>query len=621
MAKPLTPEGPGGAIQIRPQATPVDTFIRPVSPGGSALGQLASALSSVAPELRQFGAAVSQREAETAAAQGEAFAADMAESKGAWAGLVKDGKVAPGQNPHFVLAAKQKFGEVAASKFQIALNDALTKLGDAPTPAQFEQAIGDTRAAFLKENAGAAANDLAFMSGFNGQAERMIDGARRAFAAQHAKMFEETATRAFAQSLHQKSQAALSQGADAVAAAINADTTEWLTVNPGKGNLGEKSMAEVKAQVLFSLMRSTGNPELVKQIAAKVTSGDGVMADDPLWFTNVDQVAQEVTNVQRNNEAEERRRENEAQAKATDEAKDAIHSLWVSGRTVDVSTVVASLKASGVDNPETTAIAILNQMPDADPRFYVSFRSRIYRGSLPNIADLDAAAQNHQISSSQYSQLVTEMEQANAAQRAAVAAGAPTTAAVWSHPAMRLLEDRIMGAVKTKTKVDPFTGKFLSYTAFTEDDAQQAISDAKQYLAGWLGQNWNSHSDGRLAAQEAEKVWRSFARAHNIVDDTEAKQGNSVMPADPSVETEITDNRLKMNMSSITLPELQAFRRMLGRFATMTPEQRTNYMKLPGAQAIYNALGRPDANTIGERLSKAESFLMTGSLTPPAKSK
>lgn len=629
MARTLTPEGPAGTPALRPQASPVDTFIRPVAPGGSSLGQLAAALSSVAPELGHIAGGLAEREAATESAKGEAWAADMENSKETWGKLAADGKIAPAQNPHFVLAAKRKLGQVAGSRFTVTLQQNLAKLGDAPTPEAFEAAVADARKSFLTDTAGASANDLAFMQGFNGTAEPQIDAARRAFAQDNAKQFVENASRAYFAAAHKMADDGIASGVslDTIASQLNNESSAWAGVNPQAkrgGTLSATSLENMNAEIVFALMKSTGNPKIAEQLARKIKNGDGVLYDSAAYQARAHDVADHVTGDQRTKEAEEEQKQKRSEADAVDSARDTILSRWKQGGAVDTSDVEAELGKVGVKDPKGTALALLNKMPELDPTFFVGFRSQIARGGYPDIASLDAAARAHRITDSQYNSLLGDMTAARNAERTLAQTNAATTEQIWGHPAMKIIEDGIRQAAAAKAKKGPL-GEIISYAGFTENDVAQAVAQAKIDLAQNLAANWTKYGSAANVATLASQVWRHYAFQNKIINADEALDRAPVLAADPMKSSQQQQHRAsdstaapvktvtppapgnaRVQEPSYTRTEIQTIRSQYARWPQMSPDERRAFLLNPRTKAILTELGNPASERLGSALADAE---------------
>jgi hypothetical protein len=170
-------------VRVTPVASPVDDFVH--TDAGRNLGQLADALSNVAPELSRYSDVKAKQQSEAQKAEGEQKARQLFESGKSYRDAIRKGDIDPHESPWFQLGAKEQFGRVTAGKFSSDLQDAVEKnLSETTDVAQYDKFVQDFRAKWTEDNVGSENRDLHFENGFGSMADAYAADSRRQFVAQ-----------------------------------------------------------------------------------------------------------------------------------------------------------------------------------------------------------------------------------------------------------------------------------------------------------------------------------------------------------------------------------------------------------------------------------------------------
>lgn len=208
--------------RITPVASPVDDFVH--TDGGRKLGQLAEALSSVAPEVSQFSDVLAKQQSETQKAEGEQKARQLFESGKSYREAIKRGDITADQSPWFQLGAKEQFGRVTAGQFSSDLQAAVEKnLSDTTDVAQYDKFVQDFRKQWVQDNIGEDNRDLHFENGFGSMADQYASDSRRAFVAQAGqRLVKQVGDNHYGEVFtNAKHELEMNTSHDAIAAAIN----------------------------------------------------------------------------------------------------------------------------------------------------------------------------------------------------------------------------------------------------------------------------------------------------------------------------------------------------------------------------------------------------------------
>jgi hypothetical protein len=169
---------------LRPQASPVDTFTRPNA--GSRLGQLADALSGLAPSVARFSDVVAEQQ-NAKQQQAGILAAQKAQEEGkTYREAIQQGVIRPDQSPWFRMGAQETFGRVTARKYvgDFLASEEYQTVADSTDPRDFDKAEQAFRKRWSEENVGAQEPDQHYQLAFNNQAEATLFGLRENFAEQ-----------------------------------------------------------------------------------------------------------------------------------------------------------------------------------------------------------------------------------------------------------------------------------------------------------------------------------------------------------------------------------------------------------------------------------------------------
>lgn len=182
-ADPLTPDqrrlqDPG----VRPVASPVDAFVRPVNTldqnAGAKASQLAQALGTLAPTLNRFAISMQERNNKKNLEEGQLAAAEAARQGLSYREAVEKGVMKRSDNPFFVRGAKEQFGRITADRMHTDLSVRLEQdLKDETDPRKVDQAIQDAQSGWVKNNVGGDA-DGEFQTGFSLRAAAHLEQLR-----------------------------------------------------------------------------------------------------------------------------------------------------------------------------------------------------------------------------------------------------------------------------------------------------------------------------------------------------------------------------------------------------------------------------------------------------------
>ena len=144
---------------IRPSASPIDAFVRPVNtldPNvGAKAQQLAQALSTISPAIGRFGATLQTRSNERNLQEGQIAAAEAARQGLSFKEAVDKGVLKRTDNPFFVRGAKEQFGRIAADRMHTDLAVNLEEaLKDVSEPGEVIAALDDAQRTWITQNVG-----------------------------------------------------------------------------------------------------------------------------------------------------------------------------------------------------------------------------------------------------------------------------------------------------------------------------------------------------------------------------------------------------------------------------------------------------------------------------------
>jgi hypothetical protein len=144
---------------LRPMASPVDAFVRPVNTvdqnAGAKAAQLAQALGTLAPTLNRFAVSMQERSNQRNTEEGQLAAAEAARQGMSFKQAVDKGVLARTDNPFFVRGAKEQFGRIAADRMHTDLSVSLEEaLKDESDPEKVTTALQTAQQEWVKSNVG-----------------------------------------------------------------------------------------------------------------------------------------------------------------------------------------------------------------------------------------------------------------------------------------------------------------------------------------------------------------------------------------------------------------------------------------------------------------------------------
>ena len=166
---------------LRPTASPVDTFSQ--TKAGVQLAQLGSALSGFAPSLAHLGGVLQEKDNEKQTIAGQNKAQELIDSGKTWKKAVDEGFIHPGDNPFFLVAAKNQFGKTLGNKYGEDLEKAV-KLGPIASSWNADDFLpfeANFRKDWVKKNLGDG-SDAYTINAFNHTATENASAQEKAFA-------------------------------------------------------------------------------------------------------------------------------------------------------------------------------------------------------------------------------------------------------------------------------------------------------------------------------------------------------------------------------------------------------------------------------------------------------
>lgn len=156
---------------LRPTASAVESFVRPVNTldptAGQKAQQLAQALAGLAPSLSRMAITLQTRRNERNTQEGQMAAAEAARQGLSFKDAVEKGVIRRTDNPFFVRGAKEQFGRIAADRMHTDLAVNLEKeLADVSEPGEILAALDDAQRTWMATNVGENA-DGSFQTGFS----------------------------------------------------------------------------------------------------------------------------------------------------------------------------------------------------------------------------------------------------------------------------------------------------------------------------------------------------------------------------------------------------------------------------------------------------------------------
>lgn len=271
---------PGSPQQVRPTATPVDTFTAPQA--GAQLQQLAQGLSSIAPSLNRFSDAAFQREQEGAHEQATTAASKAHEQRLAYADAVKQGVIKPNENPWFQYYYKQQSGALAAGDYGSALeaemktNPAWVESTD---PADFHKLEGEFRKQWMKDNVGEQAQDPHYSATFSKIMDGVTQDAANRFASEAGARMQLKAGEQLNQLLNQTIDRSIQkgEGRDMLLQQLNAIQDRYLKDNPKGGIIANQQITRaIQSYALLHPDQAENVFDLAKDIRAGSGTLDGI---------------------------------------------------------------------------------------------------------------------------------------------------------------------------------------------------------------------------------------------------------------------------------------------------------------------------------------------------------
>jgi hypothetical protein len=344
-----------GRLRLTPAASPVDSYVKPVSAADSQLGQLASALGTVSPEVAEFGVQMGKRKGERDKAAGEQKARELYESGKSYREAIRDGLITPDQSPWFRQGAEEQMGKLAAENFNSDMIVAFAKseYAESYEPEDFDKFAQGYMKTWAAENL-PDTRTQAFNTGFS-SVDGYVAGARESFAKRAGENLIKYNRDSFGASVY-KSLARI-QSIQGTPADMAAEVQNALDLQVAQG-LNPRVANEIAAEAIIRIANETKNPSIMQAVMSQIKAGPTSLYDRPTVGLMVRQAEENIYNRRMQEDTAERMRRQEANRVATDGVLSAAVAAMRSNVNVDLDPFIAQLQTLG--SPESTTASLVN---------------------------------------------------------------------------------------------------------------------------------------------------------------------------------------------------------------------------------------------------------------------